>query len=52
VNIPILIGEHVDHIISINSVKSERVWPEEFIPRLRLPGEILVTELLHFLMFT
>ena len=32
VNIPILIGEPVDHIISINSVKSERVWPEELFP--------------------
>ncbi len=45
VNIPILIGEPVDHIISINSVKSERVWPEEYIPRLRLLGEILVNAL-------
>ena len=31
--------------IAINSVKSERVWPEEFIPRLRLLGEILVNAL-------
>jgi PAS domain S-box-containing protein len=45
VNIPILIGEPVDHIISINSVKSERVWPEELFPRLRLLGEILVNAL-------
>jgi len=44
-NIPILIGESVDYAISINSVKSERVWPEEFIPRLRLLGEILVNAL-------
>ena len=45
VSIPILIGEPVDHFISINSVKSERVWPEELIPRLRLLGEILVNAL-------
>jgi signal transduction histidine kinase len=44
-NIPILIGEPVDHMISINSVKSERGWPEEFIPRLRLLGEIFVNAL-------
>ena len=40
--IPILMGESVDYVISINSVKSERGWPEEFIPRLRLLAEILV----------
>ena len=45
VNIPILIGEPVDHIISINSVKSERVWPEELFPRLQLLGEIFVNAL-------
>ena len=44
-NIPILIGESVDYAISINSVKSERVWPEEFVPRLRLLGEIFVNAL-------
>jgi PAS domain S-box-containing protein len=41
-NIPIIAGESIDHIIVIHSVKRERVWPEEFIPRLRLVGEILV----------
>ena len=45
VNIPIVIGESVDHIIAINSVKSERVWPEELFPRLRLLGEIFVNAL-------
>ena len=44
-NIPILIGESVAHIIHINSVKSERVWPEELFPRLRLLGEIFVSAL-------
>ena len=45
VNIPILVGEPVDHIIAINSVKSERVWPEELFPRLQLLGEIFVNAL-------
>jgi formate hydrogenlyase transcriptional activator len=44
-NVPILIGEPVDYAISINSVKGERVWPEEFIPRLRLLGEIFANAL-------
>jgi PAS domain S-box-containing protein len=44
-NIPIITGGPVDHILAINSVKSERVWPEELIPRLRLLGEILVNAL-------
>ncbi len=43
--IPILTGEAVDHVIAINSVTRERVWPEEFIPRLRLLGEIFVNAL-------
>jgi len=45
VNIPILIGEPIDHIIAINSVKSERVWPEQLFPRLQLVGEIFVNAL-------
>ena len=45
VNIPILIGEPIDHIIAINTVKSERVWPEELFPRLQLLGEIFVNAL-------
>jgi formate hydrogenlyase transcriptional activator len=43
-NIPILIGESVD-IIHISSGKSERVWPKELLPRLRLLGEIFVNAL-------
>jgi signal transduction histidine kinase len=45
VNIPILIGESVSHIIHVSSVKSERVWPEELFSRLRLLGEIFVNAL-------
>jgi len=42
VTIPISIGDSVDHIIHVNSVKSERDWPEDLFPRLRLLGEIFV----------
>ena len=45
VNIPILIGESVVYVMHINSVKSERVWPEELFPRLQLLGEIFVNAL-------
>jgi formate hydrogenlyase transcriptional activator len=45
VNIPILIGEAVEHVISINSVKSERDWPKDLFPRLQLLGEIFVNAL-------
>jgi PAS domain S-box-containing protein len=44
-NIPILVGEPVDHVFAINSVKRERVWPEEFFPRLQILGEIFVNAL-------
>ena len=43
--IPILTGEFISHLISINSVKNERFWPEEFVQRLRLLGEIFVNAL-------
>jgi formate hydrogenlyase transcriptional activator len=43
--IPILIRETDGHLISINSVESERTWPEEYISRLRLLGEIFVNAL-------
>ena len=47
VNIPIMIGASINHIISLNSVKRERVWPEELFPRLRLLGEIFVNALMR-----
>jgi len=43
--IPILTGASVDHVIALNSVVREREWPDEFIPRLRLLGEIFVNAL-------
>jgi formate hydrogenlyase transcriptional activator len=44
-DIPIITGGSVVHVIAINSVKSERVWPEELYPRLQLLGEIFVNAL-------
>ncbi|MEJ2286090.1 MAG: sigma 54-interacting transcriptional regulator, partial [Desulfobacterales bacterium] len=44
-NIPISNGDALDYVISINAVHQERYWPEEYIPRLRLLGEILVNAL-------
>lgn len=41
-DIPIITGGPDIHVIAINSVKSERVWPEELFPRLQLLGEIFV----------
>lgn len=43
--IPILRCESLVHLIAINAVQTERVWPEQFIPRLRLLGEIFVNAL-------
>jgi signal transduction histidine kinase len=45
VNISILTGESADHIINVSSAKSERVWPKDLFPRLRLLGEIFVNAL-------
>ena len=43
-NIPILIGESID-VIYASSIRSERIWPEAYFPRLRLLGEIFVNAL-------
>ena len=43
--IPIFLDKTVVHIIAINAVQKERDWPEEFIPRLRLLGQIFVSVL-------
>jgi formate hydrogenlyase transcriptional activator len=44
-DIPIITGGSDVHVIAINSVKSERFWPEELFPRLQLLGEIFVNAL-------
>jgi formate hydrogenlyase transcriptional activator len=42
---PILVGEHLEYFMSITADRAECAWPEEYIPRLRLLGEIFVTAL-------
>jgi PAS domain S-box-containing protein len=44
-NIPILRHESTVHIIAINAIQKERVWPEVFFPRLKLLGEVFVNAL-------
>ena len=44
-SIPLAIGGRVHHIIAANTLKKERSWPEIFITRLRLMGEIFVSAL-------
>jgi PAS domain S-box-containing protein len=43
--IPIYKVKSVAHIIAINAVQKECAWPEEFIPRLQMLGEIFVSAL-------
>jgi signal transduction histidine kinase len=45
--IPLFLDKTVVHIIAINAVQKERDWPKEFIPRLRLLGEIFVSALVR-----
>ncbi len=46
-SIPILTQKTVVHAITINSVKSDMIWPEELFPRLRLLGEIFLNALVR-----
>jgi len=43
--IPLLYQGAVRHLIVINAVREEKVWPVEYIPRLRLIGEVFVNAL-------
>ena len=40
--VPVFIRERVVYYIGVQSLRSKQVWPEEYIPRLRLIGEIFV----------
>jgi formate hydrogenlyase transcriptional activator len=44
-NIPLFIDRKVSCLIFLNTIRGERSWPEEYVPRLRLLGEILVNAL-------
>ncbi len=41
-DVPLFIGGTISHVFVINSMRRHRTWPEEYIPRLRLLGEIFV----------
>jgi PAS domain S-box-containing protein len=43
--LPIFVGDCVRHIMVVQTLREKRQWPEEFIPRLRLLGEIFVSAL-------
>jgi len=44
-DIPVLIKGRAGHVILIQSLREERSWPEIYIPRLRLLGEIFINAL-------
>jgi PAS domain S-box-containing protein len=43
--IPLFSGREVRYILTIQSLVKEREWPREFVPRLKLIGEIFVNAL-------
>lgn len=43
--VPVFIGERVAHHMTFQTIRQERSWPEEYIPRLRLLAEIFVNAL-------
>ena len=45
--IPVFTGEGVRHLLVLQSIREEQALPEEYVPRLRLFGEILVNALAH-----
>lgn len=45
--VPVFIGERVAYHMTIQTVRRERSWPEEYIPRLRLLAEIFVNALVR-----
>jgi formate hydrogenlyase transcriptional activator len=45
--IPLFIGKDVRHLIVFQNMHKGRVWPHEYIPRLRLLGETFVNALIR-----
>ncbi len=43
--LPIIIGDSRTYAIAISSRDEERVWPEDYLPRMKLLGEIVVNAL-------
>lgn len=46
-DIPIAVGERFSNVIVINRMRRNRAWPEAYIPRLRLLGEVFVNALVR-----
>ena len=42
VNVPIAVDGSLEYVMCISSDSRERVWPENYIPRMRMLGEIIV----------
>jgi formate hydrogenlyase transcriptional activator len=40
--VPLEAGDLVSHVIVLNAVTADRVWPMEYVPRLRVLGELMV----------
>lgn len=45
--IPISVGSSVTHLMGFNVSQPRNPWPDRFVPRLRLIGEILVNAMKH-----
>ncbi len=45
--IPVFIGKRVCHLIAIQNMLRERIWPEEHLPRLRQLAEIFVNAMIR-----
>ncbi len=43
--IPLVVHGRVVYVIVLNAVRTRRSWPQEYIPRLRLLGEVLINAL-------
>jgi PAS domain S-box-containing protein len=43
--IPLMIGSRVHHLLSVHSLRSERVWSDDIVCQIRLFGEIFVSAL-------
>lgn len=44
-NIPLSMGKKIRNIFIFNDMKNERKWPEEYVQRLRLIGEVFINAL-------
>jgi len=43
--LPLFLGKRVQYLLALNNISREKSWPDVYIPRLRLLGEIFVNAL-------